>query len=113
MAGALDRRIVHDLLARGHVADHRASVLARPLEADERRAEVHDVARASEELLDLARPRRGNLDHRLRGLDGDERLVGLDVVAGGDVPLDDLGLLQSFAQVGQLECFHQVHSRAV
>ena len=63
-----------------------------------------------EQLLDAARLRRGDLDHRLRRLDRDERLIGRDVLARRDMPLDELGLLQAFAEIGKTKDVHEVAS---
>ena len=50
-----------------------------------------------------SRPRRGDLDQRLRGVHLDERLVELDRVANCHTPREHLGVLQSLAEVGEQE----------
>ena len=77
------------------------------VEIDERRADLDALARLGEQPRDPARLRRGHLDHRLLGLDRDERLIGDDMVAFRDMPGDDLGLLQPFAEIGQREGAHE------
>ena len=73
---------------------------------DERVTDLDDVADRAMQLGDPATPRGGDLDDGFVGLDRDERLVGHDAVADRDVPRDDLGLVQTFAQVGQDERSH-------
>ena len=51
--------------------------------------------------------RAGQLDQRLAGLDLDQDVVDLDLVADGDPPGDDLGLDQTLAGVGQPELLHR------
>ena len=63
------------------------------------------------QLGDAPGLRRGDLDHRLLGLDRDQRLVGDDAIADADVPGDDLRLLQTFAEVGQPEGAHAYSNR--
>ena len=50
-----------------------------------------------------ARDRRGDLDRRLVGHHVGQHLVLDDLVADLDVPFDDLGLGDAFADVGQLD----------
>jgi hypothetical protein len=44
--------------------------------------------------------RRGDVDHRFVGFNRHQRLIGDDMIAGGDVPGDDLSFLQAFAEIG-------------
>ena len=67
---------------------------------------MHELADLAVQLRDAAVVGGGDVHDRLGGLDRDQRLVGGDLVARLDVPFDDLGFLQSFAQVGQLEDLH-------
>ena len=76
------------------------------LEPHERRTDMHDIVRIAEALFDASRLRRRNIDDRLVGLDGDERLVGLHFIAFLDVPFDDLGFLHAFAEIGKVEDLH-------
>ena len=76
------------------------------LEFDERRTDLDPLAGIDEQARDAARLRRWHFDDRLFGLDRDERLVGDDMIAFGDMPGDDLGFLQSFAEIGQREGAH-------
>ncbi len=55
------------------------------------------------DALDAARERRGDLDARLVGLDFQQRRVLGDVLPLRDEDLDDLGLGQALAEVGQGE----------
>ena len=52
---------------------------------------------------DLAVDGRGNLDRRLVGHDGGEQRVLAHEVADLDVPFDELGLGDAFADIGQLD----------
>lgn len=93
-----------------HLPDHGARIrftAARPFERDQRRAQMHDVARLAEQPGDAAGLRRRDLDDGLGGLDRDQRLIGLDGVAGLHVPLHDLRLLQPFAEIRQFEDDHR------
>ena len=49
---------------------------------------------------------RGDIDHRLVGLDRDQRVARLDRIARLDLPGDDFGVVQPFAQVGKIEYAH-------
>ncbi len=102
------RRFGAHLLADLHLADHGAGVgsLGAALEAGERGAHMHQLAGLAVQFRDAAVVGGGDVHDRLGGLDRDQRLVGGDLVARLDVPFDDLGFLQSFAQVGQLEDLH-------
>ena len=102
----LRRRLALGVLAI-ELADDRAGICLRPLgELDERRAHLDHVALGTEQPGDAAAARRGHLDHGLVGLHRHQRLVGHHVVALGDVPSDDLGLLQAFAEIRQQELAH-------
>jgi hypothetical protein len=96
----------------------RAWIGFRPLrERHERRSDLYQVALGAEQAGDASALGRGDLHHRLVGLDRHQRLVGDDVVALRDVPGDDLGLLEALAEVGQEELAHgepptaSVHSK--
>ena len=98
----------------GEFADHRAGVGARTfVELDQRRTDLDPLAGLSTEPGDPAGLRRRHFDHRLFGLDRDERLVGHDMVALGDVPGDELGLLQAFAEIGQDKGAHEPKTTGV
>ena len=71
------------------------------------------VAGGAEEPLHLSRVGRGHLDNRLVGLHRDHRLVGLDRLPRLHVPFDDLGFLQSLAEIGQVEHPHYWYSRTL
>jgi hypothetical protein len=49
---------------------------------------------------------RGHLDHRLFGLDRDQRLIGDDIIALAYMPGDELSLLEAFAEIGEGEDAH-------
>ena len=70
---------------------------------DEDRADRDDLALLDEDLRDLARGRRRDLDRRLVRLDLDERLVLGDLVPLGHEPAGDLAFGQALAEVGKLE----------
>src|SRR5204863_6723118 len=55
---------------------------------------------------DLPVLRRWHLDDRLLGLDRDERLIGHYMIALADMPRDQLGLLQAFAEIRQHKRAH-------
>jgi hypothetical protein len=75
-------------------------------ELDKRSAHLDQVSLASEQPSDTPILRRGDLDHSLVGLDGDERLVNNDVIAFSDVPGDDLSFLEAFSKIRQQELMH-------
>ena len=54
----------------------------------------HPVLERDAQVGDLARARRGDVHRRLVGLQRDERVLGRDVVAHGDVDLDDRDVLE-------------------
>ena len=82
-------------------ADDGAGVcIVTAFECDERRADVRDVMDVAVEARDAAGVGGGNVDDRLGGLDRQQRLVELDLVAGLDVPFDDFRFLQAFAEIG-------------
>ena len=91
---------------RFELADDRSSIGRVARKADQRRTHPHHLALRREQLLDAAGEGRRNVHHRLVGLHRHHRRVGGNVVAGLDVPLDDLGFLQAFAEVGKIEDFH-------
>ena len=65
-------------------------------------AEEFVVARAAGELHDLAGHRRWHVDDGLGGFHGNVVVVEADHVAFLDVPLDDGGIGQAFAEVESL-----------
>ncbi|MCY1436737.1 hypothetical protein D9M71_528690 [compost metagenome] len=69
----------------------------------------NDVAGTAGQLQHLAGKRRGHFNHGLGGLHGDQRLVERDHVAFLDEPLDDGGVGQAFAEVGQVEILVLTH----
>jgi hypothetical protein len=73
------------------------------LDHDERSADRHLIADFAREFDDDAGHRRLHLDGGLVGHHVGDRRVFLDAVADGDVPGNDLGLGNAFADVGQLE----------
>ena len=62
---------------------------------------LHDVTDLAVQGHDGSRVGARQFDDRLRGLDGDQGLIERDDVADGDLPVDDLRLDESFADVGQ------------
>ena len=64
-------------------------------------SDVDGVALGGEQLADRSGERRRQLDERLRGLDLDEHVVDGDGVAGRDAPRHDLGLGETFADIGE------------
>ena len=82
------------------------------LDHREHRADRHLVADFARELDHLARDRAFHLDRRLVGHHVGDLLVLADRVADLDVPGDDLGLGNAFADVGQLE-FVSRHQSAI
>ena len=89
------------------LADDGAGVgVGAVLEVDQRRTHLDALAGLGEQARDASGSRRRHLDHRLFGLDRDQRLVGDDMIAFGDVPGDDLRLLQPFAEIGEREAAH-------
>ena len=89
------------------VADHRSDVDMCPvIEFNDWRADIHSLIHRGQQMFDVAGARRGNLDHRLFGFDRNQRRVGDHVIAFRDVPGDDFGVLQTFAQIGEVEDGH-------
>ena len=76
------------------------STVATHVKRDEGLVHLHEVAGVAVQLHDRARVGARQLDGRLRRLDVDERLVQRDDVAHVDLPGDDLGLDETFADVG-------------
>ena len=88
----------------------RGSGVARPgvagaldLEPDDRRADGEHVARLAAKPFDLALDGRGDLDGRLVGHHGGQHLVLADIGAFLHHPLDELGLGDALADIGQLD----------
>ena len=82
-----------------------AAALPSPatFEPHDRRADRHRLADLGAEPQDLAVDRRRDLDRRLVGHHGGEQLVLAHEVADLDVPFDELGLGDAFADIGQLD----------
>ncbi len=94
----------------GHRADDGAAILLLRraiVELGELLADGDDVAGLAVQRRDAARIGRGHFDHGLVGFDRDERLIDDDVVADGDVPVDDLDFVQAFAEIGEVENLHE------
>ena len=77
--------------------------LARHLQPHDRRADRHRVADLGAQPQDLAIDRRGDFDRRLVGHHGGEHRVLAHEVADLDVPFDEFGLGDAFADIGQLD----------
>ena len=89
------------------LADNRARIGLWPFgKFDERRSHFHQIALGTEQPSDAAAARRWYLYDRLVRLDRHEWLVGNHMIALGDVPRDDFGLLEAFAEIGQQELAH-------
>ena len=73
---------------------------------NERCADLDQIALAAEQARDLAAPRGGDLDHCFVGLDRHQRLIDHHAITLIDVPRDDFGLLEAFAQIRQQELAH-------
>src|SRR6516225_7456674 len=79
-------------------ADNRAGVLLGALrKLEERRAHLHYVSLAAEQVRDASARRRWYLHHRFVGFDGEERLIGDNVIALVNVPGNDLRLFKPFS----------------
>jgi hypothetical protein len=113
-AGAAERRTVAGRspaaafgLGSASPAADRACIRRLPGAVFQQRcADLHDVARLGEKLDDLSGFRRRDFDYRLVRFHGHQWLVGADMVAGAHVPVQDFGLLQAFAEIGQAEDAH-------
>ena len=92
-----------DLVRARRRGDHLALTGVFGLDHHQRRADRDLVADLAGQFHDRARHRRFHLDRRLVGHHVGDVLVFLDPVADGDVPGDDLGLGDAFADIGQLE----------
>ncbi|MBD2900810.1 hypothetical protein amrb99_98200 [Actinomadura sp. RB99] len=114
--GGRDALLAHRRGLRRGLGDRgRDAALGLGAHRDDRHPDVHGLALGDQQLGDHALERAGQLHDRLGRLDLHDRLVDLDGVAGLDVPLDDLRLGQSLADVGQLEQFraHRRHHAKV
>jgi hypothetical protein len=80
-----------------------ASPPRRDVHRDDRRPDIGGLALGDKEARDDALVGTRQLDDRLRGLDLHDDLVDDDLVTGLDVPPDDVGLGQAFADVRELE----------
>ncbi len=81
----------------------RRGAFAFDLETNQGRADGDGVADIGAEPQDLAFDGRRNLDGRLVRHDGGEQRILAHEVADLDVPFDELGLRDAFADVGQLD----------
>ena len=84
-----------------HAADHRSGI-----EIDERRAGRHDVTDGAVQRRDDTAVGHRHLDHRFGRFHRQHRLVDQNAIARLDVPFEDFGLGQSFAQIRKPECAH-------
>ena len=75
----------------------------RGFDHDQRCADRDLIADLARQFDHHARHRRFHLDGRLVGHHVGDVLVFLDAIAHGDVPGDDLGLGDAFADIGQAE----------
>ncbi len=80
-------------------------------ERHERIADTHGLAGSRVQGRDDTRVRRRQFDEGLRGLDLGDDLVELDGIPFGDAPRDDVGLGESFTEVGQPE-LAQAHANS-
>ena len=122
--GGFSRRADRNLVLHRRCRRHRAvgqrllvarlsrAFVTRSLDLDQHAADRDLVADFAGQLDDLARDRRFHFDGGLVGHHVGELLVFLDPVAELDVPRDDLGLGDAFADVGQLE-FKAGHQRSI
>ncbi len=92
----------------GSVADQnrRALLLPAGVDAHQQRSHRKGFALRAAEGDDPADVRAGDLDLRLVGLHGAQRLVEFDDVADRDGPLGDRGVLQALTEVGNQEVAH-------
>ena len=93
-----------------HRTDDGAAILllgCAIVEFGELLADRDDVAGLAVQRRDAARIGRRDFHHRLVGFDRDERLIDHDVVADGDVPVDDFDFVQAFAEIGEVEDLHE------
>jgi hypothetical protein len=67
------------------------------LDGNQRFAYLDFLAFADMDLHDLARMGAGNFDHRFVGLQFDDRLVRMDLVALGNQDINHIGRLDVFA----------------
>ena len=85
-------------LAAAKFADNCASVLFGACRKfDERHADLHDISLGAKHVGDASARRRRYFNDCLVGLDGNERLIGDDVIAFVDIPSDDLRLFETFS----------------
>ncbi len=97
------RAVGLDVAHRLHRLGHLVGLLGLGLQLHQRRADRGHAAGLGGEAQHLAADRRGDLHRGLVGHHVDEGGVLLDHVADADVPGDDLGLGDPFADVRQLE----------
>jgi hypothetical protein len=90
-----DRQVDHGLGPVGvQLPNHRPRVNFCALgELDKRSAHFDQASLATKQTSDAPALWRGDLDHGLVGLNGDERLVNNDMIPFSDVPGDDFSLL--------------------
>src|SRR5437667_11030736 len=102
------------MLAAAKFADNRASVLCCSFgNFDERQADLHDTSLGAKHVGDAPARGRRYFNDRLVGFDGNERLIGDDVIAFVDIPGDDLRLFKTFSKVRQRELVHGTRSVGV
>jgi hypothetical protein len=80
-----------------------AAALTADVHRDDRRPDVGGLALGHQQSRDRALIRAGQLDDCLRGLDLHDDLIDGDLVTGLDVPSDDVGLGQAFADIREPE----------
>jgi hypothetical protein len=95
------------LLPDFHFADYRAAVgVVTAFECDQRLSDTRYIALDTVEFHHFASVWRGYVDDGLGGFDRCQRLVDTDRIASLDVPRDDFGFLQAFAEIGKFEDSH-------
>jgi hypothetical protein len=80
--------------------------MRRLIELNQGRTDLQALVRLAEQSLDVSRTRRGNLNYGFLGLDGNQGFIDHNVIAFGDVPCNDLGILETFAQIRKIERTH-------
>ena len=78
---------------------------------DQYRAGQDDIAGLAGQRQHFAGERRGHIDHGLGGFHRHQRCVQTDHIADLDMPFDDFGVRQAFAQIRQMEGFYCAHGQ--